>query len=589
MTEHLSSNVVNYLVWRYLQEAGYAKAALALAHDWHDEPDTLPFADRVQTHAMLRMLQDGMWLDEMRVSASNGAEPRRYQFGQDHGRPFARYNAEARRRKLSSSRRERKATVNGDLADGAQPPRKKKKPSSTTESHVNGDVVMDTNGAPAESEAVITDAESLVEEEVAPLVTTLTLGESSGLQTEKFTNLGPQTTFLRVNEPDTTIVHTEWSPTEPQLLLTAGESLLRIYCIPSASHAQSDVPTEPLFRDLDIGLNHPTVTAVEWTLPGEAVVGTLEDMTADSGERVTKWKMHHLSEGGLQSRLISAVLGNVFALRYNLSANLLISVCSTDVNSRIFVWKDLRREPVYTIQTSQPVFAAEWMSDSTFVVAGDRILEIYEIADGKLQVQKSLPTDTNWETLRFDSICKIIACGAPDNSQFGLILPGDSEIRTHKFEQGHVITGLEFQPVPNPAAYNDDSPRLLATSSNEGFWTLQFWNAKKPFEKIRQLSSGSIVEIAFSPDGYLLAAGGGDTVTFWDPEAGVSKMMWKPAPNDKDQWEKTIQNGAENGRATEELDHALKWDSDGKKLAFKRGNQVAIINFWGMNAALPKA
>ncbi|KKY28790.1 putative wd repeat protein [Diplodia seriata] len=66
MTEHLSSNVVNYLVWRYLQEA-----ALALAHDWNDEPETLPFADKVQTHTLLRMLQDGLWLDDMRAAASN--------------------------------------------------------------------------------------------------------------------------------------------------------------------------------------------------------------------------------------------------------------------------------------------------------------------------------------------------------------------------------------------------------------------------------------------------------------------------------------------------------------------------------------
>ncbi|KAK8220391.1 WD40-repeat-containing domain protein [Phyllosticta capitalensis] len=578
MTEHLSSNVVNYLVWRYLQEAGYPKAALALAHDWHDEPETLPFAERVQTHTMLRMLQDGMWLDEMRASASNGAEPRRYQFGQDHGRPFARYNAEARRRKLSSSRRERKAIVNGDAVDGAQPPHKKKKASSTTESHVNGDVVMDVNGAPAESEAVVTDAESIVEEEVAPLVTTLTLGESSSLQTEKLTNLGPQSTFLRVKEPDASIVHTEWSPTEPQLLLTAGESLLRIYHIPSSSQSLADVPTEPLFKDLDIGLNNPTVTAVEWTQPGEAVIGTLEDMTADSGERVTKWKMHHLSEGGLQSRLISAVLGNVLALRYNVSAQLLISVCSTDVNSRILVWKDLRREPAYTVQTSQPVLAAEWMTDSTFVVAGDRILDIYEIADGKLQIQKSYPTEINWETLRYDRICKIIACASSDESLFGLVLPDDSEIRTHKLDHGHAITGLEFQPVPNPAAFNDDSPRLLATSSNEGFFTLQFWNAKKPFEKINQLSSGPIAEIAFSPDGYLLAAASSDTVTFWDPETGVSKMVWKAAQVDTGQWPKPVQNGngTESGTEAEDLYHGLKWDSDGKKVAYRRGNQVSI-------------
>ncbi|GME22187.1 hypothetical protein GTA08_BOTSDO00706 [Neofusicoccum parvum] len=587
MTEHLSSNVVNYLVWRYLQEAGYAKAALALAHDWNDEPDTLPFADKVQTHTLLRMLQDGLWLDDMRAAASNGTEERRYQFGHDHGRPFARYNGDARRRKTLSSRRVRREEVNGTSAEGDAPARKKKKSSNEAHARVNGDVEVETNGAPAESEAVVSDVDSVVEEEVAPLVTTLSLGESSVGQTEKLADLGPQTTFLRINEPDATVVHTEWSPTEPQLLLTAGESLLRIYHIPNSTQPQSESPSEPVSRDLDIGLNRPTVTAVAWTLPGEAVIGTLEDMTADSGEKMTKGKLYHLSEGGLQTRLVTAVLGSVFALRYNASANLLLSVCSTDVNSRICLWKEIKQEALYSAQTDHPVFAAEWMSDSTFVVAGYGILEVYEITpENKLIVQKSFSTSTNWENLRYDPVCGIIACSSSSDEahpQLGLILPGDTEIRTHACTPGEDITGLEFQPIVNPASHDAESPRLLATSSDSGFWTVQFWNAKKPFENVQRFSSGSVIEIAFSPDGYLLAAAGMDTVTFWDPEAGISKAKWKPSDSDEQKWDITLPDARDT-----ELDHLLRWDADGKKLAYKLGNQVAIINFWSMNSTTQK-
>lgn len=433
---------------------------------------------------------------------------------------------------------------------------------------------METNGAPAESEAVVSDAESVVEEEVAPLVTTLSLGESSMLQTEKLADLGPQTTFLRINEPGATVVHTEWSPTEPQLLLTAGESLLRIYHIPNSTPAQLEAPSQPVSRDLDIGLNHPTVTAVAWTLPGEAVIGTLEDMTADSGEKMTKGKLYHLSEGGLQTRLVTAVLGSVFSLRYNASANLLLSVCSTDVNSRICVWREIKQEPLYSAQTEHPVFAAAWMSDSTFVVAGYGILEVYEItAENKLVVKKAFSTGTNWENLRYDPVCGIIACSSSSHGahpQLGLILPDDTEIRTHSFAQGEDITGLEFQPIANPASHDAESPRLLATSSDSGFWTVQFWNAKKPFENVQRFSSGSVIEIAFSPDGYLLAAAGTDTVTFWDPEAGISKAKWKPADNDEQKWDTTLPDARDT-----ELDHLLRWDADGKKLAYKLGNQVS--------------
>ncbi|KAF2141284.1 uncharacterized protein K452DRAFT_272001 [Aplosporella prunicola CBS 121167] len=577
-TEHLSSNVVNYLVWRYLQEAGFAKAAKDLEYDWYDEPESLPFASKVNTHMLVRMLQDALCFDELRASASKGTEPRQYVFGHDHGRPFARYNGEAHRRKTSIDRRERRNDVNG-LANGATtdggastPARKRKKPHGAP--RVNGDMEVDTNGALVqhnESETVMSDAESPVDEDV-PMVTTLSLGESNALQTEKLADLGPQTTFLRITEPDKTLIHTEWNPTEPQILLTAGESLLRMYMVPSST--QGDAANEPRSQDLEIGLNNFTITALAWTLPGEAVIGTLEDMTADNGQKMSKGKIVHLSPDakGFQPRLVTSVLGSVFALRYNAPANLVLSVSSTDTDSSISVWKELRQEPLCTRQTDKPVFAAEWMSDTTFVVAGYGILETYSInPDNKLTLKKSYATSVHWENLRYDPVCDIIACSSGDRPQLGLILSGDDEVRTHSLE-GEDITGLEFQPLANPSSHRPEDPRLLATSSDTGFWTIQFWNAKKPFEPLQKFTSGSVVEIAFSPDGYLLAAAGTDTVTFWDPNAGISKATWMPREENKEKWDTTLPETRET-----ELDHGLRWDADGKKLAYKLGNQVSIV------------
>ncbi|KAF2090197.1 hypothetical protein K490DRAFT_63068 [Saccharata proteae CBS 121410] len=581
-TETLSSNVVNYLVWRYLQEAGYGRAALALAHDWNDDPENLPFAPKIETHTLLHMLQDGLWFDEIRASTSNGTQERRYRFGPDHGRPFARYNGGAQRRKSSAGHRDRKRAVNGNTVDGLAPHPKRKKKSNGVAPQVNGDAIdNDMNGVvhlpQVESEAIMSDVESPPEEEIIPLVTTLSLGESNALQTEKLAELGPSTMYLRVDDPGANAIHTEWSPTEPQLLLTAGESLLRMYLIPSTLTSEQQTPA-PIFKDIDAGLHRYTVTALSWTSPGEAVIGTQEAITAETGETMSKGKIVHLTsnelQGGLQSRLITTILGSVFALRYNASTRLLLSVSSTDVDSSISIYNEFSHDPLHTAQADHPIFAAEWMSDSFFVVAGYSILDIYKIdAERGLSIHKSYRTDVSWEQLRYDPVCDIIACSSAVEPQLGLILPGDDEIRRESFE-GEDITGLEFQPMTNKGLHDDSTPRLLATSSDAGFWTIQFWNAKKPFERLQRFASGSVVEISFSPDGFLLAAAGTDTVTFWDPEAGRAKAKWKPSEDSKDRWDSSLPAGQET-----ELDHKLRWDSDGKKLAYKLGNQIAIINF----------
>jgi transducin (beta)-like 1 len=66
--EALSSNVVNYLVWRYLQEAGFAMAATWLGKEWHREPDkVMPFKQFVKQYQLVHMLQDALFLDDVRA------------------------------------------------------------------------------------------------------------------------------------------------------------------------------------------------------------------------------------------------------------------------------------------------------------------------------------------------------------------------------------------------------------------------------------------------------------------------------------------------------------------------------------------
>ncbi|KAI9748442.1 MAG: hypothetical protein M4579_007221 [Chaenotheca gracillima] len=64
----LTSNHVNYLVWRYLQESGYGESAVRLQRDWREDPQDLPFAHFISTNALVSLVQKGLYYHEIEHS-----------------------------------------------------------------------------------------------------------------------------------------------------------------------------------------------------------------------------------------------------------------------------------------------------------------------------------------------------------------------------------------------------------------------------------------------------------------------------------------------------------------------------------------
>jgi transducin (beta)-like 1 len=71
-TKHPSACISDIaLVWRYLQEAGFGNAALQLSRCWLRDPDTLPFAKNIEPHTLIRLVQDGMYFDQLAAETGN--------------------------------------------------------------------------------------------------------------------------------------------------------------------------------------------------------------------------------------------------------------------------------------------------------------------------------------------------------------------------------------------------------------------------------------------------------------------------------------------------------------------------------------
>ncbi|ETI27815.1 hypothetical protein G647_00264 [Cladophialophora carrionii CBS 160.54] len=71
----LSSDQLNYLIWRYLQESGYADAAVKLQRDWRVDAESLPFAKCVKGHALVSLVQKGLRYHHLSLTIDENGRP----------------------------------------------------------------------------------------------------------------------------------------------------------------------------------------------------------------------------------------------------------------------------------------------------------------------------------------------------------------------------------------------------------------------------------------------------------------------------------------------------------------------------------
>ncbi|KAF2263233.1 WD40 repeat-like protein [Lojkania enalia] len=579
MVEALSSNVVNYLVWRYLQEAGYGSAALQLSRCWIRDPEALPFSKSVSPHTLVSLLQDGLYLDKLQAEA--GGE-QQYSFGHDHGQPYSARNGEMLTldEGIPAYILAEEATANGIVApepERRKGPGKRKKKANGIEARlhtqINGDTMeIDHNGSThvtnsvrAESEAVASDAESPTVADIP--ISTLSIGQSIEIQTEKVADLASHTSFIPISDTDKSVKQTLWGGPDAPLLLAAGRSLLRLHLIPPRG-------TENALNtfDLPLPLTNFSVTAVCWNSDQDMTVSAQTELVNEGGETMKIDKLFRITEGGQRCDVITSTAGFVTTLRWNESSKLLLSISTDGSKGYIKIWKEQNENvPTWTAITETVIYDAVWISDSTFVVCGAELFQTYGIANG-LTVRSALETRATWEAVKYESWSGIIAAMAtdPGTSLLGIVHPKNpSELQTSEYPDPYLYA-LDFQPRPNTDPYTPESPILLATCATSG--VTRVWDANQPFKRVKRLPTiddSQAHSVAFSPDGALLAAAGPDAVTVWElDKSEVPIATWRAVDQEVNKWDPTVDG-----------EFSLGWDPDDKsRLSIALGNQIAIVN-----------
>ena len=410
----------------------------------------------------------------------------------------------------------------------------------------------------------------------APLIQTLTNGESKGVQSDKVAELGPQTSMLTVSETSH-VMHTAWNPKDPTILATSGKALCRLWYV-SRSAAFDDNANHQSFVDLlDSSSYDFLVSTMAWNPTGEILaVATRYDNSEWAGA-VSLW-----SKAGKALDDLPAVQDMVLKLRWSPSGKQLLGItASGHATSSLALWDIDSSQAIPPYQLPTVITDAAWISNNQLTICGNNM-----IASSLLENQRIITLNTrsepaaqqNWIHIRYDSRTHTIALAAEETAVLGLIDSSDT-LRTTVAHESE-ITALAYQPVTNISAYPASAPRLLATSSLDGF--IKVWDAKRPFNLIHTLLLGHgspALAMSFTPDGYLVAAANWSRVLIWHAESGgLPKATWKGVPGKSPNGMLTNGNGVseEEDDLGADASCTLSWDAESGKLVLGLGSHVGI-------------
>ncbi|KAI1083733.1 WD40 repeat-like protein [Whalleya microplaca] len=626
MKEELSSDRINFLVWRYLIEGNYRETAVKFQKEWHvQEPHRqLDFARYVKSHALVNVLNKGLLYNSLEREyaqqspqvprdAAAAALAEAMQLGVFG--PLLAHAPSHQQQQADEVDQEDEAETDaavvsalvpsgGDLENNRkrqidrqqQPPLLNGSPAKRprlSNGYENG---VDAATTPMELDGQNGDNHaypSPLEGEQAPTPTPRTDGPEQGTQVEKVEELAAETTFIPLDSslddaptssPTTALsrihsdsapvlLHCQWHPRDPTVLAAAGtDALARIWNISrgattdpaSGGHVNGIAPNFHTLVEDDIQ-PRATVTAMAWNWDGTAIAVATD---SDSKARITLW-----TPEGSHIHHFEVAEPPVIKLRWNPDNAAILGIAPDNGGALITVYHAITSNsmtyflPTHNLETD-PLDAA-WTSETEFLLCGGDLLVALKCSDGISEVRK-------FDTRRGDSLTQVqfdwrsslaATCG-----EKGFVDIWDSSGKRREIEAHYnSVTALSWQPLESAPSGDE---RLLASGGEDG--AICIWNAfaadGKP--KCSMTMGLPIVALAFTPDGAFIAGATNERILIWKvDDHSIPRASWSRAPHPG--W----LSPRMNAESDDEDEHCLGWDATGHKLAYGVNSRLAIINF----------
>lgn len=631
----LSSDHINYLILRYLQESGHESTARAFYKDWHRpreyrDPEDLPFTPTVQRYELVSVIQNGLVHDELQARV--GRNERRFRWTTHTTAENAEDEGENGSRPSSSGKRKgRVPALSGMRApdEFPTPGAKRQRLSHGPESvHVNGDRdAMDVDAASASAGEGDEDAEAASPEATASDDATEAPAErydSLDVATQTQVRRGPKTSTISftINKPDATVYHSSWSPSEDakdtSTLFAVGEGLCRYYRVPSVD--DGDVQTITHLDEPSLPPNS-TITASAWHPNGKIATCAVMREPSTEKEVSTHTLMDIGGDFGTVTYPSSLPLlnppGFVHCIRYSPSGDHMLVTEISEKRGLVQVYETPtdpekptgRKEPVAWRIFEHPVLDATWTNDSSFVVCGEQgITKSYKLLNPEEPMTNGFTSDSlavhhlaeqsldfapgtlKWDKVRFDAKIGIHFFASTVEKKLAAYL-GPNAASDQKSQMVEIaipekLSALALQPrEPNSENESGSARGILAASFEDGtaiLFGLSQTEGSISFEQLVTLDLGQglpALALSWSPDGKHLALGGMDTVRIWRVDSeNLSSLDTRPLVDWRQAAEANGSTNGENQDASEVLSEpSLSWSVDGERLGFAVEKQVCLI------------
>jgi len=430
------------------------------------------------------------------------------------------------------------------------------------------------------------DVEMTAESSTRPS-NTLEIGQSTGAQTDPLPPEPFATTILDSMIPGAQIFSINWGRSDPSQLTATGDSIWKSWFIqPTISEDEQMADSKTVDHGVENSKAFISASAIarvseDVALAVEQKEGQAELLLQTASNTALGQATPHMD--------ITCLCPNtdvVVALRWSDSANTLLVLSAAKKRAKISLYA-VAPEPHFVDQTILQNFSfdAVWINDTEFITCGTPHLFLFTLSP-TLQITKKLEHTHEFSAMRFDKHTRRVACIDIMAGRLYLLDTKLFQLEASATQEGG-IHAAEWQPIDQ--RWTANTPRILATASPRG--TINIWDARQTLQLLHTFEMGDGITaqaIAFSPDGQLIAAAGGNRIRVWKvmDEADKSKpvLQWQAPSSQEEQEEDQDRMDVERAVPSDYGETwafgQLSWNADGSRLAYSNGDKLRVLAIW---------
>ncbi|KAG0226296.1 hypothetical protein BGW41_004227 [Actinomortierella wolfii] len=496
----VTSEEINYLIFRYLQESGFVHTGFAFQNESHIHKSEYRNAN-VQPGALVSVLQKGLQYTDLELHINEDGTERDcsgtvaligpHRCDKAAGKKHKRDESLSRNNKRD--RKEKESKKNG---------RDREKRSRTEQDEDDKEDSMVVDGDVAEDMSVVG----------TPIDTSEVPEQPKAI---------PANDILRLKGHTADVFVCSWNPSNPaQLASGSGDATARIWEIPAGSEDDLKEPTV-LNHYPALTENNRDVTTMDWNSSGTL----LATGSYDGQARIwtTKGHLRHI---------MSQHRGPIFALKWNKKGNYILT---GSLDHTTIVWDAATGEAKQQYEFhSGTVLDVDWLDNMTFATSSsDGKVYVCKVGDSEpFKVFAGHTDEVN--AIRWDPQGELLASCSDDCTAKIWSLSQDDCL----FDlTSHTSAVYDMTWAPYDKTSKEPSSRILATASFDK--TVRLWDATTgACLRVLARHIEAVYTVSFNPAGTYLATGSPDhTINIWrvsdgslvrtyQGEGGIFQVDW---------------------------------------------------------------